>query len=309
LPHLRTARASIPSAAVSDARLAAGASAKIKDVNMKEPIPFYKMSGSGNDFIVIDNRQHIVELEGIGGFVSRVCRRRMSAGADGLILLEDSDQADFRWHFYNSDGSRAEMCGNGARCAARFAMLNGIAGDTLNFETDAGVVDAEIMGRLVKVKMPDPHHFRREYDLDLETGPLTVCSVNTGVPHAVVIVEHLDQLDVVRLGRAIRHHPEYAPEGTNANFICRKSGDGIAIRTYERGVEDETLACGTGSIAGAIVAAVQLQMPSPIDVHTRSGEYLTISFEHRGDGEFRNIFMKGDARVIYSGSLWEESWR
>jgi diaminopimelate epimerase len=275
---------------------------------MKEPIPFFKMSGSGNDFIVIDNRQHLVALDGMADLASRVCRRKLSAGADGLILIEDSDRADFRWHFFNSDGSRAEMCGNGARCVARFAMLNGIAAETLRFETDAGEVDAQVKGRRVKVKMPDPRHFRPDYTLKLASGLLRVSSVNTGVPHVVVDVENIDDVDVMGMGRSIRRHAEYAPAGTNANFICRESADGIAVRTYERGVEDETLACGTGSIAGALVAADRFGLASPVNVRTRSGEYLTISFERSGDNQFRDIHMEGDARVIYSGSLWEEAW-
>jgi diaminopimelate epimerase len=156
--------------------------------------------------------------------------------------------------------------------------------------------------------MPDPRHFRSDYPLELASGPLRVSSVNTGVPHVVVEVERIEDADVTGVGRLIRRHPEYAPAGTNANFICRESADGVAIRTYERGVEDETLACGTGSIAGALVAADRYGLAAPVNVRTRSGEYLTISFERGGDNRFRDIYMEGDARVIYSGSLWEEAW-
>src|SRR5210317_2079328 len=120
-----------------------------------EPITFFKMSGSGNDFIIVDNRRGVVKNNDLPGFINRVCRRKMSVGADGFILIESSDKADFKWRFFNSDGSKAEMCGNGARCAARFAFVNGIAGENLSFETDAGVVSGEIIDQRAKVKMPE----------------------------------------------------------------------------------------------------------------------------------------------------------
>ncbi|MCK5419989.1 MAG: diaminopimelate epimerase, partial [Desulfobacterales bacterium] len=155
------------------------------------PIPFYKMSGAGNDFIIIDNRNQIVADKDLSGFIVSVCRRKMSAGADGLILIEASDKYDFRWRFFNSDGSKAEMCGNGARCAARFAHVIGIAGTTLTFETEAGVVSAQIQEDRVKVKMPDPSDLKLAYALKLSNRSLEICSINTGVPHAVVMVEQV----------------------------------------------------------------------------------------------------------------------
>jgi diaminopimelate epimerase len=273
-----------------------------------KPIPFYKMSGAGNDFIIIDNRQQIVSDANLAGFISKVCRRKMSAGADGLILVEASDRCDFRWRFFNSDGSPAEMCGNGARCAARFAYVNGIAGHALTFETEAGVVSAQIDGDRVKVKMPDPRDLKLSYPLELSGGSLDISSINTGVPHVVVMVAQIDDVDAVALGRGIRFHKVFAPSGTNANFVSRRTGNEIQIRTYERGVEDETLACGTGAIAGAIVAACQFKMSSPIDVKTRSGEYLRIYFDAK-DGQFDRIYMEGDARIIYIGELQPDAWK
>jgi diaminopimelate epimerase len=271
-------------------------------------IPFYKMSGAGNDFIIIDNRNRIVADEDLNGFITRVCRRKMSVGADGLILIEVSDKFDFRWRFFNSDGSRAEMCGNGARCAARFAHVTGIAGTTLSFETDAGVVSARIRGERVKVKMPDPSDLKPAYPLKLSERLLEISSINTGVPHAVVMVERVADVDVVSLGREIRFHPAFAPAGTNANFVQRGEGNTIEIRTYERGVEDETLACGTGAIASAIVSAGRFKMNSPVDVRTLSGEYLTIYFDARND-QFKDIYMEGDARIIYIGDLQSDAWQ
>ena len=270
-------------------------------------IPFYKMSGAGNDFIIIDNRNQVVADKDLSAFITGVCRRKMSVGADGLILIEASDKHDFRWRFFNSDGSNAEMCGNGARCAARFAHVNGIAGTSLSFETEAGVVSAEINEGGVKVKMPDPSDLKLAYSLKLSDGSREISSINTGVPHAVVMVEQVADLDVVALGREIRFHQTFMPAGTNANFVQRGQGNAIEIRTYERGVEDETLACGTGAIASAIISAGQFKMNSPVDVKTRSGVSLTIHFDVV-DGQFRNVYMEGDARIIYTGELQPDAW-
>jgi diaminopimelate epimerase len=272
------------------------------------PIPFYKMSGAGNDFIIIDNRDQRVKNDDLTGFIIGVCRRRMSAGADGLILIETSESCDFRWRFFNADGSKAEMCGNGARCAARFAHEMGIAATALSFETEAGVVSAQIIDERVKVRMPEPSDLQLAYALELANATLDISSINTGVPHVVVMVEQIDDTDVVTLGREIRFHQSFAPAGTNVNFVQRRQGNSIAIRTYERGVEDETLACGTGAIASAILSAGQFDMNSPVDVKTRSGVHLTIHFDFK-DGQFSNIYMEGDARIIYTGELQPEAWR
>ena len=271
-------------------------------------IPFYKMSGAGNDFIIIDNRNQVIGDEDLSGFIASVCRRKMSVGADGLILIEVSDKFDFRWRFFNSDGSQAEMCGNGARCAARFAHVTGIAGTPLSFETEAGLVSAQIKGARVKVKMPDPSDLKPAYPLKLSKRSLEISSIHTGVPHAVIMVERVADVDVVTLGREIRLHQAFAPAGTNANFVQRGKGSAIEIRTYERGVEDETLACGTGAIASAIVSASRFNMNSPIDVKTRSGVHLTIYFD-ASDDQFKDIYMEGDARIIYTGDLQPDAWQ
>jgi len=266
------------------------------------------MSGSGNDFIIIDNRDRVVDEIDLPGFIRSVCRRKMSVGADGLILIEPSDTADFRWRFYNSDGSRAEMCGNGARCAARFAYINGITGENLTFETDAGIVHGQVKAGRSKVKMPDPTNLRLEYAIYLKNGSLTVSSINTGVPHVVIVKDELEDIDVFGLGREIRNHEAFAPAGTNVNFICRQGQGQLAIRTYERGVEDETLACGTGSIASALITARQLNWPSPINLLTRSGESLTIHFKQK-QGGFSDVYLEGDARLIYTAQLGEDAWK
>jgi diaminopimelate epimerase len=275
---------------------------------MMKPITFSKMTGSGNDFIVIDNRNQSMDGIDLTHFITTVCRRKMSVGADGLILIESSEKADFRWRFYNSDGSRAEMCGNGARCAARYAVVNGIAGRNLSFETDAGIVSGEVQAERAKVKMPEPADLRLDVTIALADRSVSASSINTGVPHVVIMQDRVEDVDVCGIGRAIRHHEAFAPAGTNVNFICLKGTGRLAIRTYERGVEDETLACGTGSIASALVASKKLNWTSPIDLATRGGETLTIHF-NRSKGGFSNVYLEGDARIIYTAQLQEEAWK
>lgn len=273
-----------------------------------EKIEFYKMSGSGNDFIIIDNRRKMVDETDLTHFIIKICRRKMSVGADGFILVEDSEAADFKWRFYNSDGSTAEMCGNGARCVARFAYLNGISGTDMSFETQAGIVQARVSGERVKIKMTDPSGFKADYMLDLKGSSISVSSINTGVPHVVIVTEGIENAEVVKVGREIRHHPLFAPDGTNVNFLCPVRDNTIAIRTYERGVEDETLACGTGSVAGALIMAHRMNLHSPIQVLTRSGGYLNVFYEEE-EGQYTNIFLEGDARVIYTAHLCEDAWK
>ncbi|MDM8523312.1 diaminopimelate epimerase [Desulfococcaceae bacterium HSG8] len=268
---------------------------------------FYKLSGSGNDFIIIDNRNREIAEKQLPEFIASVCRRKMSVGADGLILIENSDTADFKWRFFNSDGSNAEMCGNGARCAARFAYINGIAGPELSFETEAGIISAQIINDRVKIKMPDPTDLRTDYSLELEKGSLSVSSINTGVPHVVIETENIENAEVVKLGREIRFHREFGQDGTNVNFVCRQKDGTIVNRTYERGVEDETLACGTGCIASALVTAYKSGADSPITVITRSGGRLMIHYKAKDD-RFYDIYLEGDARIIYKGELWEDAW-
>jgi len=265
------------------------------------------MSGSGNDFIVIDNRDPVVDEAVLTRFIAGVCRRRLSAGADGLILVERSGCADFKWRYYNSDGSRAEMCGNGARCVSRFAYLKGIAGAYLSFEADTGLMEAIMIGDRVKVKMPMPHDMSLDESVETTEGLVRLSRINTGVPHAVVEVQDLKAVDVRTRGRELRFHRHFAPAGTNVNFIFPEKVGVIAIRTYERGVEDETLACGTGAIASALVTAVKQGTTSPIRVLPKGGGYLTIHFKREKIG-FDEVFLEGDARVIYEGAMWDEAW-
>lgn len=271
-------------------------------------IPFVKMSGSGNDFILIDHRKPFIEVDQMAEFARKVCRRRVSVGADGLIFVEPSENADFRWRFFNADGSEAEMCGNGGRCVARFAFLKGITGPHLTFETVAGILSAQVNGRRVKLEMTRPHSLRLNERLSVEGEYRTLSSLNTGVPHAVMFVEDLEAIDVTRMGRAIRTHPHYAPAGTNVNFVRLEKGGQLSIRTYERGVEEETLACGTGTVASALIAAFEGFVTSPVRVKTRGGEVLTVYFELEGR-EVKRVFFEGDVHLIYEGEMWEEAYR
>ena len=274
---------------------------------MTEQIPFWKMSGSGNDFIIVDNRSGRIDPDTLPVFTRSLCRRKLSVGADGLILIEDAADADFSWQFFNSDGSRAEMCGNGARCAARFAFLNSIAPETLTFDTDAGRIAARVTGDRVRIRMTDPVHCRPELTIDLAGGPVAGGSVNTGVPHVVIPVDDVETVDVAALGREIRFHEDFAPAGTNANFVSLRSDGIVAIRTYERGVENETLACGTGNVAAALILARTHGLASPVRLATRSGAELSVLFTLTGDG-FQEVFLEGDARVIYRGMLDPDAW-
>lgn len=271
-----------------------------------EAIEFWKMSGSGNDFIIIDNRDGKVPESEMGDLVKRACRRRESVGADGLIFVIPSEQYDFGWRFFNADGGEVEMCGNGSRCVARFAFSKGIAGDNMTFETLAGPISAEVRGRTVKVLMPRPSRPRLDLDLPGRPGWRTVDAINTGVPHVVVQVDDLDAQPVVEQGRMIRYHDLFSPQGTNANFVRVLGPDRMEIRTYERGVEDETLACGTGAMASVLVASVRGMVFSPVKVKTRGGEELKIHFEKDGE-DFKHVWLEGMTSLVFQARLHEEA--
>ena len=271
------------------------------------PIPFMKMSGAGNDFVVMDNRDG--RIDATPDFISKVCARRVSVGADGMLLVERATDpaAAFRMRYYNSDGGEAETCGNGARCIARFAHLHGVAGSSMSFETAAGPYSADIVGDGVKLGMSDPTDVRADFKVALADGPRRASSANTGVPHVVYFVDDTEDVDVVALGRETRHHDDFAPAGTNANFAQTLEDGSLRLRTYERGVEDETLACGTGAVAAAITASLRGHATSPTTVHVRGGFDLIIHFTNTGGG-LGDIYLEGDARVVCAGDLHEEAW-
>ena len=271
-------------------------------------IPFIKMSGSGNDFILIDNRRKVVKEDRLKDFVARICQHRLSVGGDGVILIEPSKTADFRWRLFNADGSEAEFSGNGGRCAARFAYLKKIAGRKLSFETLAGLVKAEIKKDQVKIQFPEVKNLRLNLSVLVEGQTLQGHFINTGVPHVVHYLNDVDSVDVVGLGRKIRHHNFFQPAGTNVNFVMMLDPHTIRLRTYERGVEDETLACGSGSVAAALITGALGKGQSPITVIQRSGKSLLVHFKWDGL-VFSEVFLEGDAMVIYEGEMWEEAWQ
>jgi len=269
---------------------------------------FYKMNGAGNDFIVIDNRDLLIQLD--GRTIEALCDRHRGIGADGLLVVEPARAgADFRFRYYNADGGEAEMCGNGARCFGRFTAHLGegdAVAERVSFETIAGILTAEMQGEGVRIAMSDP------VALELETGAGVagldepVHFVNTGVPHAVAFVadeEVFDGLDVDGLGRALRHHPRFAPAGTNVNFARVVGKSQIAIRTYERGVEAETLACGTGMVACAIIHHKLTGDPSPVQVDVAGGDTLEIGFVVDAEGDFREVTLTGPADFVFEGEI------
>lgn len=262
---------------------------------------FTKMNGAGNDFVLIDNRDGRWHLE--KATIARLCDRHRGIGADGLLVVEPArNGADFRMRYYNSDGGEAEMCGNGARCFARFAAaISGRPGD-LTFETQAGVIRAKFLGEHVQIQMSEPHSLQLHLGLEAAGEQLTVQSVNTGVPHAVVLVEDLETVDVRTLGAALRFHAHFAPKGTNVNFLKALDDRTIAIRTYERGVEDETLACGTGIVACALIFHELTGAASPVQVKVRGGDTLEVAWEQDGT-RYRNVCLTGPADVTFEGQL------
>jgi len=276
-------------------------------MDIEFPVPFAKMSGTGNDFIVIDHRRSLVPQGEQENFVRKVCRRMFSVGADGVIFIENSEQADFSWKFYNADGSIAEMCGNGARCAARFAFAKGIADKKMSFETLAGIIEAEVMDDdEISLLMTSPFDFRTGLEADLDGTAHAMSFMNSGVPHAVIFMDEGAAIPVKKWGHEIRFHKLFQPEGTNVNFV-QYLADGIRVRTYERGVEDETMACGTGAVAGAIFASASGKLDSPVTVTTSGGEKLTIVFDLQKDGTAENVHLQGPARIIYIGQLTAEA--
>ncbi len=272
-------------------------------------IPFMKLSGAGNDFVIINNLNSIVDSTDsqFMNFVTKICQRRMSVGADGVLLVEPSQDVDFRMRYYNADGGEVETCGNGARCISKFAFLQGIASEKMRFLTNAGIYEAEVVNDNVKVRMSDPTDIRINVPLKLDDGMHEIGFTNSGVPHVIFFVDDLESTDVFDMGQQTRYHNDFKPDGTNANFIHIHSEELLEIRTYERGVENETLACGTGSIASAIVSAVLGKVQSPVSVKTASGVVLKIHFDLENETA-KNVFLEGDARVIFAGELTSEAW-
>ena len=266
-------------------------------------VRFWKLEGAGNDFLGLDGRA--------GGFklkrqqIADLCDRRRGVGADGVLVVEKPKVrgADFRMRYYNSDGGEAEMCGNGARCFALLARaVSGRKGNVLRIQTQAGLVTLQIRGQEVQVSMTEPTKLRLGKKVVVAGRKLAVDFLITGVPHAVLFVRSVRSIDVAKQGRAIRYHSAFAPSGTNVNFVEIGRGNRIHVRTYERGVEGETLACGTGVAASSILSNLRRGLRSPILVTTRGGDHLRVGFS-MVNGQARKVTLQGPARIVYRGVL------
>ncbi|WP_419785637.1 diaminopimelate epimerase [Pseudodesulfovibrio sp.] len=272
------------------------------------PVPFYKMQGCGNDFIVIDNRERKIPVADMEQWAKKVCARAFGVYGDGIFFLEESDDPAlaYRWHFYNSDGSRAEMCGNASRCAGRLAHAIGLAPAEHVFGTDAGPIKAKVLtegedaGR-VKVQLTPPTGIETDIELTVDGKPLTAHFANTGVPHVVVFVDDVKAVDIMDMGPKLRYHERFAPAGTNVNFAQVVDDSTMLLRTYERGVEGETFACGTGASATQLLAH-KLGLTGPAaTLTTTAGEQLKVFVE--GD----NLFLQGAAELTFKGELYLEA--
>lgn len=255
-------------------------------------VPFYKYQGTGNDFVMVDNRT-LFFPKGNTALIERLCDRRFGIGADGLILLEEADGYDFRMVYYNSDGNESSMCGNGGRCLVAFALRLGLIESSAHFIATDGPHFATISGGVVSLQMKD---------VDEILMDPTFTYLNTGSPHHVEMVDDLRGLDVKAKGSAIRYSDLYGEKGSNVNFVHQEGPDVFSVRTYERGVEDETLSCGTGVTAVAIAMnATGKTASQTIKLKVEGGE-LEVTFTKEGD-RFTDVFLKGPATFVFSGSI------
>lgn len=269
-------------------------------------VPFYKMQGCGNDFVVIDNRELGIAQSVMPLWAEKVCARAFGVSADGLFFIDTAPEGsglDYVWHFYNNDGSRAEMCGNASRCAGRLAYALDIAPAEHTFGTDAGPIKARVITTgedrgQVKVQLTPPQGTETNIAISVDGTNMEVHFADTGVPHVVVFVDDIEKTDVLKLGAAIRRHDRFAPEGTNVNFAQVTDRTTMQLRTYERGVEDETYACGTGAAATQLLAHQLGLTEQTAALTTSGGEVLTISLK---DG---NAFLQGAAEMTFSGELY-----
>lgn len=264
-------------------------------------IHFWKMNGAGSDFVVVDNRDQTHNLS--GAQIAKLCNRQRGIGSDGFLAVEPAaNGADFRMRYYNADGGEAEMSGNGARCFARFVnKLSGGDLEKVSFETPAGVISADFYGDKVRINLSQPFDLCLDTELDVGVRKMTVHRVNTGVPHVVVVVDELEAVAIRELGPSIRFHEHFAPAGSNVNFLQVDADGDISIRTYERGVEDETLACGTGMVACAIIHHELTGAAPPIGVNVGGGDRLEVSFEKDPEGTYQEVTLLGPADFTFEG--------
>ena len=267
-------------------------------------INFTKLVAAGNDFLAIE-AAGAAGVKSLSGFAKKACDRKYGIGADGVLLLDKSKTADLKMRIFNADGSEAAMCGNGARCTALWAAARrGRQKFSLSIQTKAGIITAGVQGQDVRVRLTDPCGMRLGLPVKIAGRTMHVNFVDTGVPHAVVFCEGLDGIDVAGLGRQVRHHKVFGAAGANADFVEVIDAGTIKVRTYERGIEDETLACGTGVAASAVIFTAKspcaCQAVSVVRVLTRSGEILKVYLE-RAHNRFTNIWLQGLVRIVAQG--------
>ncbi len=273
---------------------------------------FYKMTGAGNDFVMVDNRDLSLSSVLTKDNIEDLCDRRFGIGADGLIAVEPAQGGgDVRMRYYNSDGGEAEMCGNGARCFTAFVDFLTEGGmRVVNFETMAGIVRGVVNDDdSVTVQLTTPKDMKLNVLPPTELVPAPVHFLNTGVPHAVAFLPGVEDIDIRKAGAFLRYHEAFAPAGTNANFATVLSPQHLRLRTYERGVEDETLACGTGMTATALLHAALTGAPSPIRLDVAGGDTLSVAFTRSADNQFSDVTLTGPALMVFRGEviLCEES--
>lgn len=264
-------------------------------------IKFWKMHGARNDFVLIDDRRGRFPA-GDRAFIAYLAARHSGIGSEGVILIQKSKTAGFRMRFFNPDGGEVGMCGNGARCVARLAFELGITEKKMTIETESGQIEAQVMQKGVRLWMGSPSDWLLNGSLDLAGRHLTYGFVNTGVPHVVMRTGELRDVDVCGIGSAVRRHRQFAPEGTNANFMEISPDGELYVRTYERGVEAETLACGTGVTACGLIAAKNGWVKLPVNIHTASGDVLVVDGELTGEGA-RNVTLTGPTEHVFEGSI------
>jgi diaminopimelate epimerase len=272
---------------------------------------FYKMQGAGNDFIIIDNMKLKIPVEKLSKIAKKLCQRRVSIGADGFMVVDYPDgDADFKMLFYNRDGSIGEMCGNGARCISRYAYINNIAGEKMTFETGAGIVRSEILeGRLVKVLLNSPELIELNNNIELD-GVNYECSYielgNPGLPHVVVKynLQQADENKLREIGRKIRYYEGF-PKGANVNFYQVLDETTSLVKTYERGVEDFTLACGTGSASTAVVLILKGYLKCNYVEIINDGGGLFVEVE-KCENKIDKLYLIGSTNVVAIGKVMDE---
>jgi len=286
---------------------------------MMRKIGFVKMAGAGNDFVLIDNlnKPSAVKKQAWSKLAARLCERKQAIGADGILLLEKSKKADFKMRIFNPDGSEAEMCGNGLRCAVLYMHERRAARSQgqhkkIKIEAKAGVYEAEVTGKhRVRIKMTEPKDICLNLPIEVSGREMKVSYIDAGVPHTVIFVQDLEKIDIESIGQEVRRHERFKPRGTNVDFVEFMDDKNINMRTYERGVEGETLACGTGAVASAVIANGACTLKSPeggrrtkndgINVHTKGG-MLKVYFSCI-DGKVKDVYLEGEAKKVYKGEV------